>query len=315
MNQPVFSHLSRTTRDDSVGQRASNSNRCAPPSAAWRGAAAIAAWLVVASYIWAAEPQVRVVRDVAYRAETEKDEYARGRCKLDLYLPAEKKEFACVVWFHGGALETGSRNGEKTWGTSLARAGVGFAAVDYRLSPQAQFPAYIDDAAAAVAWVQKNIAQYGGDPAKVFVSGHSAGGYLTAMVALDKRFLAAHQADADTLAGAIPVSGQMITHSTVRKERGIPRSTEVVDQAAPLSHARAGAPPMLLITGDHDMAGRSDENRRMHEALVKAGHKSAQFIEFADRDHGTIKTRMLDADDPARKAFLKFIDDHSKKTP
>lgn len=300
MNHRVLLGWVTTARHASLVDRAS-------------GKICLAAWLLIAACGSAGEPEVRVVRDVSYRAETEKDDYARQRCKLDLYLPAEKKDFPCVVWFHGGALETGSRNGEKAWGSSLARAGVGFAAVDYRLSPQAQYPAYIDDAAAAVAWVQKNIGRHGGDPAKVFVSGHSAGGYLTAMVTLDKRYLAAHSADANALAGAIPVSGQMITHSTVRKERGIPRSTEVVDQAAPLSHAQADAPPILLIVGDRDMAGRSDENRRMHEALVKAGHKAAQFVEFADRDHGSIKTRMLDADDPARKAFLEFIERHLRK--
>ncbi len=268
---------------------------------------------LLATLLAAADAEVRIVRELPYRPATEADDYARTRCRLDLYLPAKAKDFPCIVWFHGGGLETGSKGGERKWGPSLARAGIALAAVDYRLSPQAVYPAYLQDAAAAVAWVHAHIAEHGGDPRSVFVSGHSAGGWLTGMVTLDKRWLAAAGMDANLLAGALPVSGQMITHSTGRKERGIPRSTEVVDEAAPLTHVRADAPPMLLITGDHDMAKRSDENRRLHEALAKAGCTTARFQEFKDRDHGSIKTRMLDADDPARLAFIAFIEQHRRR--
>lgn len=269
--------------------------------------------ILLAAVLAAADAEVRIVRNLSYRPATEADEYARSRCKLDLFLPTTTKGFPCVVWFHGGGLETGGKGGEGKWGPSLARAGIALAAVDYRMSPKVTYPVYVQDAAAAVAWVHAHIAEHGGDPRAVFVSGHSAGGYLTGMVTLDKRWLAAAGMDANLLAGALPVSGQMITHSTVRKERGIPRSTEVVDEAAPLTYTRADAPPMLLITGDHDMEKRSDENRRVQEALVKAGCASARFQEFKDRDHGSIKNRMLDADDPARLAFIAFIEQHRRR--
>jgi acetyl esterase/lipase len=269
--------------------------------------------LALAALVSAADPGVRIVTDLAYRPADEKDEYARVRCRLDLYLPVDAKDFPCVVWFHGGGLEEGGRQGERRWGTSLAQAGIALAAVDYRLSPKAAYPAYIQDAAASVAWVHAHIAEHGGDPRQVFVGGHSAGGYLTAMVTLDKQWLAAAGLDANLLAGAFPVSGQMVTHYTVAKERGIPRTTEVVDQAAPLSHARADALPMLLISGDKDMAGRTDQNRRMHEALVQAGCTVSRYEEFKDRDHGSIRNRMTEADDPARLAFLAFIVRYGKR--
>lgn len=261
----------------------------------------------------AADGVVRTIAGLAYRAADEPDEYARTRCRLDLYLPAEAKGFPCLVWFHGGGIEAGSRQGERQWATAIARHGIAVAAADYRLSPKATYPAYIQDAAAAVAWVHAHIAEHGGDARRVFVGGHSAGGYLAAMVTLDKRWLTAAGMDPKALAGAVPVSGQMITHSTVRKERGIPRTTEVVDHAAPLTHARANAPPMLLITGDKDMAGRSEENRRLRDALVKAGCTAVRFQEFPDRDHGTIKSRMMDDRDPARAALIAFITGDAKK--
>lgn len=97
------------------------------------------------------------------------------------------------------------------------------AGVNYRLSPRATHPAYIDDAAAAVAWVMKHIGEYGGDPTRVYVAGHSAGGYLTLMVGLDKAYLARYGEDADRLAGLFPVSGQTNTHLRFGRN-GISRS-------------------------------------------------------------------------------------------
>ena len=80
---------------------------------------------------------------------------------------------------------------------------------------------YIEDAAAAVAWVFQNIETHGGDPRQIFVSGHSAGGYLASMVGLDKRWLAAHNVDANRIAGLIPFSGHTITHFTPREKRAL----------------------------------------------------------------------------------------------
>ncbi len=113
-------------------------------------------------------------------------------------------------------------------------------------------PEYIQDAAAAVAWTFKHIEQFGGSRQRIFVAGHSAGGYLTSMIGLDKRWLAAHQIDANALAGLISLSGQAITHFTVRAERGIEDKRPVIDDLAPLYHVRPDAPPLLLVSGDRE---------------------------------------------------------------
>lgn len=97
-----------------------------------------------------------------------------------------------IVWFHGGGITAGDKGSKDTTAvvTRMAQDGFLVASVNYRLSPKATYPAYLEDAAAAVAWVLKNAADHGGDPKKVFVAGHSAGGYLTTMLALDERYLA-----------------------------------------------------------------------------------------------------------------------------
>ena len=173
------------------------------------------------------------------------DDYISERCVLDIYYPTNRKDFATIVWFHGGGLTGGS----KELPDRLKNQNLCIIGVNYRLSPKVKAPAYIEDAAAAITWTFKNIERYGGSTSKIFVSGHSAGGYLTLMTGLDKQYLAAHGIDANQIAGLIPLSGHTITHNNIRKQRGIKRTQPVVDEFAPLFHVRADAPPLLLITG------------------------------------------------------------------
>jgi len=231
----------------------------------------------------------QTVNAIAYydpAALAKADDYQRQRCKLDLRYPADKKNFATVVWFHGGGLTGGDRGIPEI----LNNHGYAVAAVSYRLSPKAKCPAYIEDAAAATAWVLKHIAEYGGDPGKVFISGHSAGGYLVAMVATDKEFLAKYGCAPQQLAGVIPISGQMVTHFTIRSERGLAYHQQVVDRFAPLAHAAKDVPPMLLITGDagKEMAYREEENALMAATMRTAGNTKLEFYSLPGLDHGTV---------------------------
>ena len=214
---------------------------------------------------------------------SDSDDYIKERCVLDLYYPEKEKDYATVVWFHGGGL-TG---GNKFIPESLKEKGVAVVAVNYRLNPKVEAPAYIEDAAAAVAWVFKNIEDYGGDPSKIFVSGHSAGGYLASMVGLDKSWLKKHDIDANSIAGLIPFSGHTITHLTVRKEQNIPEKQPLIDEYAPLFHIRADAPPLMLITGDREleMLGRYEENAYLMRMMKVVGHKETTLYELDGFDH------------------------------
>lgn len=241
-----------------------------------------------------------IKRDIGYREASvaEKDAYIGERCRLDVYYPAGEKGYATVVWFHGGGL----RGGERFIPAELQEQGLAVVAVNYRLSPKVKCPVYIDDAAAAVAWVFKHIAEYGGDPAKIFVSGHSAGGYLTSMVGLDTRWLAKYDVDANDIAGLIPFSGHAITHFTMRKERGIPGTQPIVDEWAPLYHVRADAPPLVLITGDRELEllGRYEENAYLMRMMKVAGHEQTVLYELQGFDHGGM-------DKPAHSILLKHV--------
>jgi acetyl esterase/lipase len=222
--------------------------------------------------------------DILYRTGDKLDDYQKERCKLDIYYPENVDSFATVVWFHGGGLTSG----EKFIPERLKNHKLAIVAVNYRLSPKVKSPAYIDDAAAAVAWTFKNIARYGGDPGKIVVSGHSAGGYLTTMIGLDKSYLNRYGMDANSIDKLVPFSGQMITHFTIRQERGIRDIQPIVDDMAPLYHVRADAPPLYLITGDRELEllGRYEENAYMWRMMQLAGNKTTSLYELDGFDHG-----------------------------
>jgi acetyl esterase/lipase len=214
------------------------------------------------------------------------DAYADEMCRLDLYRPEGVRGFPTVVFYHGGGLTAGKRSIPK----ELTGRGWAVVGVGYRLHPKVQHPVYIEDAAAALAWTFKNIGSFGGDPDKIFVTGISAGGYLTAMVGLDKDYLAKHGLDADRIAGLIPVTGQMITHQTVRKEQGVEPSKfrPTIDKYAPLYHVRSDAPPILCVTGgwEVDMLMRAEENLYFVSMLKLVGHKAVKHIVIEGADHG-----------------------------
>lgn len=212
------------------------------------------------------------------------DNYIGERCVLDVYFPTNSTGFPTVVWFHGGGL-TG---GNKEIPSALKDKGIGIVAVNYRLSPKVKVAQCIEDAAAAVSWVFKNITSFGGDSSLIFVSGHSAGGYLSCMVGLDKSWLIKHDIDANRIAGLIPLSAQTITHFTARKEKNIPETQPLVDQYAPLYHVRPDAPPLLLITGDREleMLGRYEENAYLMRMMKIVGHKPTRLFELDGYGHG-----------------------------
>ena len=153
-----------------------------------------------------AQNAYRTNKDISYVSGSETDTYRLERCKLDIYYPENKKDFSTIVWFHGGGMEGGNKFIPK----ELREQGFAVVAVNYRLSPKAKNPAYIEDAAEAVAWVFKNIEKYGGRKDHIFVSGHSAGGYLSLILAMDKKYMAAYGADADSVAAYLQaLVGQM----------------------------------------------------------------------------------------------------------
>lgn len=236
--------------------------------------------------------------ELLYREEEAITAEQNQRCRLDVYAPASRKDFPTVIWFHGGGLT----QGERFIPLPLRNKGVAIVSANYRLSPGVKSPVFLEDAAAAIAWTFKHIADLGGDPKRIFVSGHSAGAYLTLMCGLDKRWLASHGLDADQIAGLIPLSPQVITHFTIRSERGLPEIQPTIDDLAPLFHVRKDAPPILLVTGDREkeMMGRYEECAYFWRMMKLCGHPRTTLHELEGFDHGKMP-------EPAFPLLLQFV--------
>jgi len=241
---------------------------------------------IIISYQAFSQEQYETIKAIHYYADSvnKKDDYINNQCVLDLYYPKGSKDFATIVWFHGGGL-TG---GERELPEQLMNKGYAVAGVEYRLSPKVKAPAYIEDAAAAVAWVFQHIQEYGGSNKLIFLSGHSAGGYLDMMITLDKNYLNKYGINANNIAALISFSGQAVTHFTIRQENGIPATQPVIDSFAPLYHVRKDAPPMLLITGDRNLElyGRYEENAYLYRMMMLVGNITTTLYELQGYDHG-----------------------------
>ncbi|SFF64556.1 alpha/beta hydrolase [Sunxiuqinia elliptica] len=226
----------------------------------------------------------KTVNEIVYREGENLTDYMKERCHLDLYYPENKSGYTTIVWFHGGGITGGEKFIPEQW----MEKGLAVVAVNYRLSPKVKSPEYIEDAAAAVAWVFKHIEEYGGSKDEIVVSGHSAGGYLAAMIGMDKSYLNDYDIDADQIAALVPFSGHTITHFTIRSEQGIPGTQPIIDRFAPLYHVRDDAPPLFLITGDREVEilGRYEENAYMYRMMKVAGHQSTYLYELDGFDHG-----------------------------
>lgn len=248
-----------------------------------------------------------VSKEYIERHSIEQQEYIKERCKLDFYYPTDKKDFPTFVWFHGGGLEGGS----KFIPNYLKEKGIGVIAVNYRLSPRATHPAYITDAAAAVAWAFENVEKYGGNKELIFIGGHSAGGYLTLMVGLDKSYLAEYNIDADKIAINFPISGQTTTHYTIRKERGLDPNIPIIDKYAPSNNARKETHPIVLYTGgkEIEMMARYEENAHLAAVLKGIGNKNVTLYQMEGFDHVEVaQPALLDV----LKQILKYTKEYKE---
>jgi acetyl esterase/lipase len=177
------------------------------------------------------------------------------RQKLDIYVPegAAGNIYPVLVFFHGGAWRDGERDGYGFLGRAFAARGIVTVIADYRKTPKVRFPAFVEDAASAIAWVNANISKHRGDPQRMFVMGHSAGAHLAMMAALDRQWLAAKGLDTTVIKGVIGLAGPydflpLTTESSKIALGAWPNLTET----QPITFARADAPPLLLLTGDAD---------------------------------------------------------------
>lgn len=199
---------------------------------------------------------------------------ADPRLKLDIWAPDARSAapLPVVVFFYGGGWVAGSRADYGFAGRALAAQGLIAVLPDYRLVPGVRFPTFLQDCAAAVRWVHDRIAGFGGDPNRIALSGHSAGAYNAAMLALDPHYLAEAGLPPHTVKAAALLSGPYdfypFTEQRGRDALGHwPRPLDT----QPIHFVRRDAPPMLLLHGGADTLVEPRNSIALAAALRRVG--------------------------------------------
>lgn len=242
--------------------------------------------LPVFGLVLAASTHGAVTRDIDYRAGVE---WADSKDRLDVHMPDSAEPAPVLVYFHGGALMFGDKSLGDPVAERLVPLGIGVVSASYRLSPGVVHPAHVEDAAAALAWTVGNIGDFGGDPRRIYVAGHSAGAYLAALLTLDPGFLQPHGVPGDAIAGSVLISPFLYVEETAPER---PKTVWGPDPEAWLEASvtprLAGAkPPTLLLYADGDEAWRKSQIRRYVAALAAAGN-AATAVELPRRDHRSL---------------------------
>ena len=218
-----------------------------------------------------------VHRDLAYGTDP--------RQKLDVYVPSGLKGPAPVLlFFYGGSWLGGHKADYLAFGQAFASAGIVTVVADYRVYPQVKYPAFVEDAAGALAWVHGHIAQHGGDAARVFVSGHSAGGFNAVMLASEPKFIEARGGTLDWIRGVIGIAGPYDflpltdpAYIAIFHGANNPGSQ-------PINHVTGPRPPMLLASGSADSVVQPGNADRMAVKLKAAGGE-AKVIHYPGVGH------------------------------
>ncbi len=260
-----------------------------------------------------------IKRDIPYAED------GNARHQLDIYAPANAKNLPVVFWIHGGGWEQGSKSDVKLKPQWFMDKGFIFVSTNYRLLPEVDMGTLTRDVAKSFGWVEKHIAEYGGDPKRVLVGGHSAGAQLAALICIDDRYLKTEGASFDCLIGCVPVDGDTYdvpaiieTAETRRRVHGQEqpknghREKFGNDPAkhkdfSAVTHVAKGKniPPFLIL----HVAAQPDNSAQAFRlsSLLKSADVPATVFSAKSTDHSKLNNDLGLPDDPATQALIKFI--------
>ena len=256
---------------------------------------------------------------------------ANERQMLDVYAPENAKNLPVVFWIHGGGWQVGDKTSVQAKPKAFVDKGYVFVSTNYRFLPNVDMETIVRDIAKSIHWVHDHIAEYGGDPKRLLVMGHSAGAQLAALICTDDRYLKAEGLSLAIIKGCVPVDGDtydvplMIeTSAARRKALGQPdpkfghfekfgsdpvkhRDFSAVNHVA----REKGIPPFLLLhVGDHP--DTSAQAQRLGSVLTEAGI-AAKVFGAKDTNHSKIDENLGLPEDPSTKALFEFADEMAKK--
>ncbi|GAB3543093.1 alpha/beta hydrolase [Spirosoma fluminis] len=250
----------------------------------WQIPAVVLALAILLLFIneYAVAHPSRRLKDLAYVAADQPD-FNPDRHVLDVYEPKARtaRALPVVLFIHGGNWDSGNKNIYSFIGRRLAKQGIVAVVINYRLAPGVQVPAMLTDCARAVAWVTKHIAEYGGDPNRMFVMGHSAGAGLAARLAVEDQLFAQYGLSQNPIKGAILDDPAGLDMFDYLKKMEYPNDEQylvpfgkeptVWRAMSALYHVRSGSPPMLLFVGERTYPSIASSSQRFRQRLQQLG--------------------------------------------
>ncbi len=258
-------------------------------------------------------------------------EPASERQILDIYAPKDAKNLPVVFWIHGGGWQAGDKTSVQEKPKAFVDKGFVFVSTNYRLLPNVEMGTIIRDVAKSLGWVHKHIAEYGGDPNRIFVMGHSAGAQLAALICTDDRYLKAEGVPFGVLRGCVPVDGDTYDVPAIIETAEARRRVHGQPQAKfghrekfgndPEKHRDFSAvnhvvkdkdiPPFLILyVSDHP--DNSAQAQRLGTVLKEAGI-SVKVYGAQETNHTRINAELGTAGDPSTKELFDFVDAALKK--
>jgi arylformamidase len=258
-------------------------------------------------------------------------EPANERQMLDVYAPENAKNLPVIFWIHGGGWEVGDKTSVQSKPKAFVDKGYVFVSTNYRFLPNVDMETIVRDIAKSIHWVHDHIAEFGGDPKRLLVMGHSAGAQLAALICTDLRYLKAEGLTIAIIKGCVPVDGDTYdvpliieTAATRRKALGQPnpkfghyekfgsdpvkhRELSAVNHVA----REKGIPPFLVLyVGDHP--DTSAQAQRLGSVLTEAGI-AAKLFGAKDTNHSQINENLGLPGDPSTNVLWEFVDEIAKK--
>ena len=244
---------------------------------------------------------------------------------LDIYSPTSSKSLPVVFWIHGGGWQTGDKSDIQIKPKAFMEKGFVFVSTNYRLLPHVDMETIIRDIARSIHWVHDHIGEYGGDPKRILIMGHSAGAQLAALVCIDERYLKNEGLDQSIVKGCVPVDGDTFdipaiieTAETRRRAHGLPQAkyghrekfgndpAKHRDFSAVTHVAKSKKIPPFFILHVADHPDTSAQAQRLGNTLKTAGIP-AQVFGARETTHSKVNADLGLPDDPATKSLFEFV--------
>jgi len=232
--------------------------------------------------------------------------------RIALFVP-KRPTGTVLMYMHGGGWTSGFKEMLAFMAPGLNAAGITFASAGYRLAPKSVFPAGFHDAADAVAWLHSNISGYGGNPSRLFVGGHSAGGHYASLLAVRRDWQQPRGLPLDVVKGCTPVSGVYDLTATsgmsMRPRFLGPEDSGCERDASPILNIASPPPPFLMAHGDQDFPHLMRQAPDMEKALTAAGGQAERIV-LAGRTHFTASLATADPSMPWQARAIEWLGAH-----